>query len=52
VVRAYEAYQRREDDLRRHIYLPALRDTNEGLFYRLLLGHIKELPLIVNCLGV
>jgi hypothetical protein len=27
VVRAYEAYQRKDDDLERHIYLRALQDT-------------------------
>jgi hypothetical protein len=43
VVRAYEAYQRKNDDLERHIYLRALQDTNEVLFYRLLLDHIEEM---------
>jgi len=43
VVRAYEAYQHKEDDLERHIYLRALQDTNEVLFYRLLLDHIAEM---------
>jgi len=42
VVRAYEAYKRKDDDLERHIYLRALQDTNEVLFYRLLLDHIEE----------
>ena len=42
VVRAWEAYQRKSDDLERHIYLRALQDTNEVLFYRLLLDHIEE----------
>ena len=46
-MRAYEAYQRKEDDLERHIYLRALQDTNEVLFYLLLLGHIKEMTPIV-----
>src|SRR6185436_8865323 len=41
-VRAWEAYQRKTDDLERHIYLRALQDTNEVLFYRLLLDHIEE----------
>lgn len=47
VVRAYEAYQRKDDDLERHIYLRQLQDTNEVLFYRLLLEHIEEMTPIV-----
>jgi malate dehydrogenase (oxaloacetate-decarboxylating) len=46
-VRAYEAYQRKGDDLERHIYLRALQDTNEVLFYRLLLDHIEEMTPMV-----
>ena len=46
-LRAYEAYQRKDDDLERHIYLRALQDTNEVLFYRLLLDHIEEMLPIV-----
>ena len=46
-LRAYEAYQRKDDDLERHIYLRALQDTNEVLFYRLLLDHIEEMMPIV-----
>ena len=45
--RAYEAYQRKTDDLERHIYLRALQDTNETLFYRLLLDHIEEMTPMV-----
>lgn len=47
VVRAYEAYKRKDDDLERHIYLRALQDTNEVLFYRLLLEHIEEMTPMV-----
>jgi len=47
LVRAYEAYERKDDDLERHIYLRALQDTNEVLFYRLLLDHIEEMTPIV-----
>jgi malate dehydrogenase (oxaloacetate-decarboxylating) len=47
LVRAYEAYKRKDDDLERHIYLRALQDTNEVLFYRLLLDHIEEMTPIV-----
>ena len=43
VVRAYDAYQRKDEDLERHIYLRQLQDTNEVLFYRLLLDHIEEM---------
>ncbi|HEY2469227.1 MAG TPA: NAD-dependent malic enzyme [Terracidiphilus sp.] len=46
-MRAYEAYQRKDDDLERHIYLRALQDTNEVLFYRLLLDHIVEMTPMV-----
>jgi malate dehydrogenase (oxaloacetate-decarboxylating) len=45
--RAYEAYRRKADDLERHIYLRALQDTNETLFYRLLSDHIEELMPVV-----
>ena len=45
--RAYEAYRRKDDDLERHIYLRALQDTNETLFYKLLLEHIEEMTPIV-----
>jgi malate dehydrogenase (oxaloacetate-decarboxylating) len=47
LVRAHEAYQRKDDDLERHIYLRALQDTNEVLFYRLLLAHIEEMTPMV-----
>lgn len=47
LARAYEAYRRKGDDLERHIYLRALQDTNEVLFYRLLLDHIEEMTPIV-----
>ncbi|MGD1100233.1 MAG: NAD-dependent malic enzyme [Thermoplasmata archaeon] len=47
VVRAYEAYQRKTDDLERHIYLRALQDNNEVLFYRLLVDHLEEMTPVV-----
>ncbi|WP_334269995.1 oxaloacetate-decarboxylating malate dehydrogenase [Edaphobacter sp. HDX4] len=47
VGRAYEAFIRKSDDLEKHIYLRQLQDTNEVLYYRLLLDHITEmLPLV------
>jgi malate dehydrogenase (oxaloacetate-decarboxylating) len=46
-VRAYEAYKRKGDDLERHIFLRALQDTNETLFYALLYRHISEMAPII-----
>jgi malate dehydrogenase (oxaloacetate-decarboxylating) len=46
-VRAYEAYKRKDDDLERHIFLRALQDTNETLFYALLYRHIDEMAPII-----
>ena len=52
VVRAYEAYERQDDDLERHVYLRDLQDTNEVLFYRLLLDHVVEmLPIVYTPVG-
>lgn len=45
--RAYKAYLRKPDDLERHIYLRQLQDTNEVLFYRLVLDHIQEMLPVV-----
>ena len=46
-VRAYEAYKAKTTDLERHIYLRQLQDTNETLFYRLMLDHVEEMLPIV-----
>jgi malate dehydrogenase (oxaloacetate-decarboxylating) len=46
-VRAYEAFALKPNDRERHIYLRQLQDTNEVLFYRLLLDHIEEMLPIV-----
>lgn len=46
-VRAYEAYKRKDNDLERHIFLRALQDTNETLFYALLYRHIAEMAPII-----
>jgi malate dehydrogenase (oxaloacetate-decarboxylating) len=45
--RAYEAHEALENDLERHIYLRQLQDTNETLFYRLMLDHTVEMMPIV-----
>lgn len=45
--RAYQAYQQKTTGLERHIYLRALQDTNETLFYRLVRDHLTEmLPIL------
>ncbi len=45
--RSYQEYQQQPNDLARHINLRALQDTNETLFYRLILDHVEEmLPII------
>src|SRR5580698_5064571 len=46
-IRAYQAFSLKSNDLERHIYLRQLQDTNEVLFYRLLLDHIDEMLPIV-----
>jgi malate dehydrogenase (oxaloacetate-decarboxylating) len=46
-VRAYEAFQSKDNELERHIYLRALQDTNEVLFYRLIVDHIEEMTPLV-----
>lgn len=45
--RVYENYRREPDDLARYLYLVALQDRNETLFYRLLLEHLEEMAPIV-----
>lgn len=47
IERAYGAFCEEESPLHQHIYLRQLQDTNEVLFYRLLMQHIDEmLPII------
>jgi len=45
--RAYSQYQRQPDDLAKNVYLTALHDRNEVLFYRLLTNHLPEMLPIV-----
>ncbi len=47
VERAYAAYSRKTENLERHIYLRALQDRNEVLFYRLLHEHLAEMMPII-----
>jgi malate dehydrogenase (oxaloacetate-decarboxylating) len=45
---AYSQYQQLPDALNKNIFLTALHDRNEVLFYRLLSGHLREMIPIVN----
>jgi malate dehydrogenase (oxaloacetate-decarboxylating) len=49
---AYSQYQCLPDALNKNIYLTALHDRNEVLFYRLLSSHLREMIPIVNDLTV
>ena len=45
--RVADKYRRLHEDLERHIFLRALQDTNEVLFYRFVVDHLTEvLPII------
>lgn len=52
VKRAYIQYQRLPDALSKNVYLTALHDRNEVLFYRLFSEHLSEMIPIVNDLTV
>lgn len=52
VKRAYLQYEELSDALSRNIYLTALHDRNEVLFYRLFSEHLREMIPIVNDLTV
>jgi malate dehydrogenase (oxaloacetate-decarboxylating) len=52
VKHAYIQYERLPDALSKNIYLTALHDRNEVLFYRLLTEHLREMIPIVNDLTV
>jgi malate dehydrogenase (oxaloacetate-decarboxylating) len=47
IKRAYEAFTTKSTDLGRHIYLRQLQDSNETLFYRLMLEHVEDMMPIV-----
>jgi malate dehydrogenase (oxaloacetate-decarboxylating) len=45
--RNYENYRRKESDIERYIFLMALQERNETLFYKLLGRHISEMTPII-----
>ncbi|TPV46658.1 oxaloacetate-decarboxylating malate dehydrogenase [Bacillus dicomae] len=45
--RAYEQFSSQPDDLLKNVYLTALHDRNEVLFYRILTNHLREMLPIV-----
>lgn len=47
LARTYENYRCKETDLERYVFLTALQDRNETLFYRLLLEHVSEMMPII-----
>jgi malate dehydrogenase (oxaloacetate-decarboxylating) len=52
VKRAYIQYERLPDAVSKNIYLTAVHDRNEVLFYRLFSEHLREMIPIVNDLTV
>ena len=47
VERAYLQYNSFDEPLNKHIYLRAIQDNNETLFYRLIQSHIEEMMPII-----
>ncbi|HSE21886.1 MAG TPA: NAD-dependent malic enzyme [Pyrinomonadaceae bacterium] len=47
LARTYENYRRKESDIERYVFLTALQDRNETLFYSLLQEHISEMMPVI-----
>ena len=45
--RAYDNFLRAGDDVSKYLFLAALQDRNETLFYRLVLDHLEEMAPII-----
>jgi malate dehydrogenase (oxaloacetate-decarboxylating) len=45
--RVHAAYKQKDSDIEPHIFLRALQDSNETLFYRVIVDHVSEmLPMV------
>ncbi|MEC8225723.1 MAG: NAD-dependent malic enzyme, partial [Pseudomonadota bacterium] len=47
VERCYQQYSSFSDNLNKHIYLRAIQDNNETLYYRLVRDHLEEMMPII-----
>ena len=47
VERCYQQYSSFNDNLNKHIYLRAIQDNNETLYYRLVRDHLEEMMPII-----
>ncbi len=47
VTRCYKQFSQFDNDLNKHIYLRNIQDTNETLFYRLVVEHLEEMMPII-----
>lgn len=45
--RVYDNYKSKQDDMDRYIFLSALQDRNETLFFKLVLEHLEEMVPII-----
>ena len=46
-LRCYRQFRRLHEDLDKHIYLRSVQDTNETLFYRLVINHLEEMMPVI-----
>lgn len=47
LARSYEMFKSKPDDLAKYLYLRDLQDSNETLYYRLIVEHVEEMMPIV-----